>query len=285
MSPHGDLLVEVRAAVPSLRPSQRRVAEAILERPAWVAESSLEEVADACDTSTTTVSRLARQLGFATYREFRAALWRAAGVGGEDPSAPGPVGDIDPADSLAEIVAKVGNTEAQAVSATAAGLDLGQLERAVAALAGARRIDAVGIGASGLVAADLEQKLRRIGLAASAWTEAHAAATSAALLEGSDALVAISHTGGTAEVLTAAEIARAGGATVVAVTNFADSPLARAADVLLLTAARETTFRSGATTSRIAQLVVVDSLFVGVAARSFDASIDSLQRTRRGIEA
>lgn len=138
--------------------------------------------------------------------------------------------------------------------------------------------------ASGLVASDLHQKLSRIGLAASAWTEAHAAATSAALLGGTDAIVAISHSGDTQELLTIVDVAHKGGAKVIAITNFGASPLAHAADVVLTTAARETTFRSGATVSRIAQLVVVDALFVGVAIRSFDASVDSLRRTRGAVE-
>jgi DNA-binding MurR/RpiR family transcriptional regulator len=279
----GDLVAVVRAAIPSLRPSQRRVAEVIVERPAWVAESSIEAVAEACATSTTTVSRLARTLGFSSYREFRTALWRAATVeiaGG----GPATIGDIDPADSLADVVAKIGHTEAQAVADTARDLDLDQLGGAVEALAAARRIDVDGIGASGLVASDLHQKLSRIGLPASAWTEAHAAATSAALLGGSDVIVAISHSGETEELLTAVDVARKGGAKVIAITNVAGSPLAGSADFALTAAARETTFRSGATVSRIAQLVVVDALFVGVAIRSFDASVDSLRRTRTAVE-
>lgn len=279
----GDLVAVVRAAIPSLRPSQRRVAEAIVERPAWVAESSIEAVAQACETSATTVSRLARTLGFSNYREFRTALWRTASV---EVAGGGPtrIGDIDPADSLADVVAKIGNAEAQAVADTARGLDLDQLGGAVEALAAARRIDIDGIGASGLVAADLHQKLSRIGLTAAAWTEAHAAATSAALLGATDALVAISHGGETEELLTVVDVAHQGGATVIAITDVAGSSLTQAADHVLTTAARETTFRSGATVSRIAQLVVVDALFVGVAIRSFGASVDSLRRTRKAVE-
>jgi DNA-binding MurR/RpiR family transcriptional regulator len=279
----GDLVAVVRAAIPSLRPSQQRVAEVIVERPAWVAESSIEAVAEACETSTTTVSRLARTLGFASYREFRTALWRAATVE-VDGSGRATIGDIDPADSLADVIAKIGHTEAQAVADTARALDLDQLGAAVETLAAARRIDVDGIGASGLVASDLDQKLSRIGLAASAWTEAHAAATSAALLGATDVIVAISHSGATEELLTVVDVAREGGAKVIAITNVAGSPLASSADFVLTTAARETTFRSGATVSRIAQLVVVDALFVGVAIRSFDASVDSLRRTRKAVE-
>ena len=62
----------------------------------------------------------------------------------------------------------------------------------------------------------------------------------------------------------------------IAITNFAGSPIAAQADLLLTTAARETTFRTGAMSSRIAQLALVDCLFAGVAQRSYDASIAAL---------
>ena len=47
----------------------------------------------------------------------------------------------------------------------------------------------------------------------------------------------------------------------------------------LTTAGRETQFRSGALGSRIAQLMVVDCLFIGVATASFDASMQALRAT------
>ena len=48
-------------------------------------------------------------------------------------------------------------------------------------------------------------------------------------------------------------------------TNFPCSPITEVADLVLITVARETAFRSGAMTSRIAQLTVVDCLFVTLA--------------------
>ena len=70
----------------------------------------------------------------------------------------------------------------------------------------------------------------------------------------------------------------------VAITNFPGSPVARAADFVLTTAARETTFRSGAMASRIAALTVVDCLFVGVAQRNFSRTTRALERTRSAVQ-
>lgn len=279
------VLVRIRAVLPSLRPAQRRVADAVLGDPAGTAELSIGRLAQECATSVTTVMRFCRSAGFQGYPELRLALARETSrEAAENASGPAASSDIDRSDSLADIVAKIAFNDAEAVRDTAATLDLTALEAAVHAVGSARRIDIYGVGASGFVGQDLHQKLHRIGLLAFAWPDPHAALTSAALLDPGCVAIGISHTGTTTDTVDALRAARESGARTVAITNFAPSPLTRCADLVLTTAARETMFRSGATASRIAQLAVVDCLFVGVAQRSYDRTIDALGRTYRAVQ-
>jgi DNA-binding MurR/RpiR family transcriptional regulator len=157
------------------------------------------------------------------------------------------------------------------------------VDAAVAALVAARRVEVFGVGASGLVAEDLQQKLHRIGRPAFASRDPHAALTSAALLGAGDVVVGISHTGRTRDTLEPMREAARGGAATIAITNAPRSPIARAATHLLTTATVETTFRSGAMASRIAQLVIVDCLFVGVVQATYDASVTALTRTFEAV--
>jgi DNA-binding MurR/RpiR family transcriptional regulator len=69
------------------------------------------------------------------------------------------------------------------------------------------------------------------------------------------------------------------------VTNFPWSPITEVADFVLLTAARETAFRSGAMTSRIAQLTVVDCLFVTLAQQDLPGTRTALERTFAAAQA
>ena len=62
-------------------------------------------------------------------------------------------------------------------------------------------------------------------------------------------------------------------------------PHREVADFVLLTAARETTFRSGTMTSRIAQLTVVDCLFVTLAQRDLPHTMEALERTFAAAQA
>lgn len=279
------VLVTIRAALPTLRPAERRVAEAVLNDPAAVAGSSIGVLADQCSTSGATVLRFCHAVGFRHYPDLRLALARETGREEAD-NGPGAhvTGDISPTDSLEQIVEKITYSDARAIEDTAATLDLAALARAIDAVAGAERVDIYGIGASGFVAQDLHQKLHRIGLLSSVWPDPHAALTSAALLGPRDVAIAISHTGTTIDTIEALRVAAECGATTIAITNFGRSPLTGHARHVLTTAARETTFRSGAMASRIAQLAVIDCLFVGVAQRSYERTMRALERTYAAVQ-
>lgn len=275
------VLIRVRSALPNLRPAEQRVAQAVLDNPAAISESSITSVARQCQTSETTVLRFCRAIGLAGYPELRIALARAAQYEEAGQEAGAPInGDISAEDTLSDVVAKITHADARAIEETAAALDLTALKAGVDAVCAARRIDIYGIGASALVGHDLQHKLHRIGLTSFSWAEAHLALTSAALLTEDDVAIAISHTGTTLDTIDPLRVARQRGATTIAVTNFERAAITAVSDVVLLTAARETTFRSGAMSSRIAQLALIDCLFAGVAQRFYDRSLAALQSTR-----
>lgn len=268
------VLINVRRALPSLRPAEQRVAHAVLADPAGISESSITAVARMCDTSETTVLRFCRAIGLAGYPELRIALARAAQFEETD-SAGGPPlnGTISADDGLADVVAKIAHADARAIEDTASTLDLTSLKAAIDALLGAGRIDIYGVGASGLVGQHLHQNLHRIGLVSFVATEGQLAVTSAGLLSRGDVALGITHSGTTADVVDALRQARQRGATTVVLTNYDRSAAATEADVVLTTAARETTFRAGSMSSRISQLAVVDCLFAGAAQRGYDTAI------------
>lgn len=277
-------LVRIRSLLPGLARAEQRVAKVVLESPSTVARRSITDVAEAAGTSETTVTRFCKAIGVGGYPELRIAL--AADTARTEMRVDRDLGgEIAPEDDLKTVVGKVTFADARAVEETAEQLDIDVLGQVVDALAGARRVDVYGVGASAFVAADLQQKLHRIGRTCFAWNDTHIMLTSAAVLTGDDVAVAISHTGATTDTVEALRVARAHGATTVALTNYPTSPIAEVADHVLTTAARETTFRSGATASRIAQLTVVDCLFIGIAQRHMDQSITALDATRDAVQA
>lgn len=278
------VLIEVRALLPTLRPAERRIAEALLADPEAFAGRSIGEIAEQSETSTTTVVRFTRRMGYEKYRDLRQDLTEQnlrERLAADESSVP--TSDISPDDSLTDVVAKIAATEARSIADTAEILDIDNLQAAVDAITGARRVDIYGVGASAIVAMDLQRKLSRIGRVALEWSEAHTAWTAAAVLDADAVAVAISHSGATTDTYEFLRLAKESGAATIAITNDENSPLAGLADTVLRTAARESPLRSGALGSRIAQLLVVDCLFTGVAQANYEASTSALQRTYRAV--
>ncbi len=277
-----DVLIRLRGLAPTLVPSLRRVADRILTDPGAAATLTISELAGAAETSVTTVQRLCQALDVGGYRDLRVAL--AAESGREEGRSGVQVGrDIAPGAGIDAIVETVMLADQHAIADTTRTIDRQALLRAVDAVAGARRIEIYGVAASAIVARDLQQKLHRIGLVAFVNTDLHAALTGVALLGPSDVVIGVSHTGSTRDTVEVMAQARRTGALAIGLTSVPRSPLAEMSDLLLVTASRETTFRSGAMSSRIAALSVVDVLFVAVAQHRYEQSVAALDSTRHAV--
>jgi DNA-binding MurR/RpiR family transcriptional regulator len=269
------------AAVPSATASGARVLQALLDDPAGAAQLTVTDLARRTSTSEATVVRTARSLGFPGYPQLRLAL--AAAGANREPAAL-LTGSLEDATDLATVVATLAAVETEAVTATAAALDVPALAAAADVVRTARVVDCYGIGASGLLAADFDHKAARVGLLTRLRTEGHAALVSSALLRPGDAVLAVSHSGRTPDVVAAARRAREQGATVVAVTGSPGSPLAAAADHVLVATGRETAYRAGAMASRASSLLVLDCLYVAVVQRLGTTATAALRRTYRAVE-
>lgn len=279
----GGLILHINGLLPSLSPAEQRVARLVMDDPADAARHTITDLSTKAGTSEATVIRFCRSVGLDGYPQLRIRLAAEAARRVEPPNARMLGGDIPPGADMAQIIATIAFNDARAVEETAEQLDATVAERVVEAINGAARVEIFGFGASGFVAADFQQKLHRIGRTAFYWPDVHTALASAALLSKGDIAIGISHTGTTADVVELMAVAQEREAITVALTNFPRSPVANAADLVLTTAARETTYRSGAMASRLAQLTVVDCLFVGVAARGRGKARRALESTAAAV--
>ncbi len=174
---------------------------------------------------------------------------------------------------------KVFHSGIQALRDTLSVLDPTALARAVAAIRKAKRVEIYGIGSSAPIAEDTHYRMLRIGLDARVVIDSHIQAISASRCDPDVAVLTISHTGATHETIAATRLAREAGASTIVITNFARSPIQAYADIVLFTMARETSFRTEAMTSRIAQLCVVDALIAALALADYERSTDTLRKT------
>ena len=283
--PHrADLLGDIRSAFSSFHASEAAIAQTVLNDPAAVSQMKISDLAEHSETSVASIVRFSKAMGFKGYPEFRMALVgevsrRSAFIheGHELESG------ITLDDSATEIIRKITSADALAIQATAERLDLNDFVSTIDAWEQADTIGIVGFASSGYVAMDLQLKLNRFGKHAYSWKDFHTALTSVSMLKKGDVLVAVSHSGKTAEILDVMTQFKKRGVKIVLITNALRSPATQIADYTLFTAARETTFRSGATASRIAQLTVVDCLCVALAQRNWVGTKSAIDESRKAV--
>lgn len=282
-APEG-VLVRVRARLPEFTGALQRVAELVLSDPAGAARATIVELAERSGTSPATVTRFCRALGFEGYSDLRLGIAGETGRAARSAGWSVDIGrEIQPTDPLDRVLQQIIAADTRALADTAAVLDLAALERAAEALAASRRVDLYGIGGSGLVGAEMQLCLHRIGLAAWSWTDLHNGLASAALLGSGDVAIGVSHSGQTRETIEVLAEAGSHGATTVALTSIPRSALAEIADIVLIHAMQPTAFRTDALSGRHPQLVVLDLLYIAVAQRTHDRSHAAFQATARAV--
>ena len=280
-----DLQQRINAYRKNLTPAQLGLADYLISNLEAMSQLTIAEIADAAGVSSATITRFCETLGYAGFSQLKSAMVIALEQKRKDREQFAIAdGDITEEDNADETLVKISFQEAEAISATARNIDRKQLDAAVQAILGCRRLDIYGLGSSYLAALDLQQKLHRIGLTAFCWNDNHLALTSAAVLTKDDVASAFSHSGVTTEVFQMVETAKRSGARVIGVTNHPASPIGRASDILLTTSAKESRFRSGAMSSRIVQLAVVDFMFVRIMQRLYKSASASLERTYDAVK-
>ena len=264
----------IRSRLSELSPVERRVAQMILEQGDRLLYQSASEVAALAGAALSTVVRTCQTLGFKGFQDLKLSLARE----GRPVAAEEIQGEVHRGDSPAVVLAKLRDGAREAVDLGIAHVDPDAFAAAVSAVSRARRVLCLGVGTSAPLAQDVAYRLLWVGIEADSPADPHVQHVRATVLEPDDVALVVSHTGSTRETVAAARAARAAGATVVAVSSFPRSPLAETADITLIAATRETSYRVEALASRIAHLVVLDALWVAIAVQAGDAALGLARR-------
>ena len=272
-APHpGTVAAAIEARLSDLGEGDGRIAQIMLALGPDLIYHSVSDISERAGSSLSSVVRCCQRLGFKGFQDLKIALSR-------DPAHPthNLVEDASTDHSPMQIVGRVAASAQEAVAQVAASIDPDALDVAVDLLDAAGRILLVGVGTSAPLVQDAGYRLSTIGLRAEAPADVHVQHVKARLLTAGDVCLAVSHTGATRETLSAVAAARAAGARVVAVSSFVKSPLIDLVDVGLVAASRETLYRVEAMASRIAHLVILDSLYVAVALRRENTATAALE--------
>jgi DNA-binding MurR/RpiR family transcriptional regulator len=274
-----DVLARLTTLVPSLRESERKIADYMLARPNELIYLSVTELAGRTDTSEATVIRFAQRLGYAGYAALKIALTIELRE-----STPPLSSDLAPESDLATLKRRIIQVNVESLNDTVQMLDDTALGEAVAALSTAGRVEVYGSGGSAVVAQDAYFMLMQIGIPIVAVTDPHLQLMSAVQLGKGDVAMAISLSGSTRDSVAALKAARDAGATCICITRYARSPITRVAHITLLAAARPATVGGHNLLGRVAQLAVIDVVAAAVTLARGEAAVETLTRGRMMVE-
>ena len=275
-------MVYLKEMMRSLSPVEQRIAGYFLDHEDALVNTPILNVAQACDTSKSAVVRLCKRMGYNGYKDFLTAL--SAELAVLNHTATADYSDIYPDSSVKNICTIVTQHSCHALDNTLRLMDMDAMERAVSAIIAAPRIDLYGAGNSGIIAQDAELKFRRVGYHAYSALDGHRQVICAATLKPGDVVILFSYYGETTDILDALEIAKDQGAVTIAVTRFGKSSLSDRADIILSVASMEKLSRSGAMTSRLVMLNMVDMLFTCISSRRYEELKPVLEHTARAVQ-
>lgn len=288
---HTGVLNTIRRAQSQLNPALQRIAAYVLKHPEIVKTQSIKNLAQICDVSESTITRFVRAIDEPSYQRLKIGIAEALSSQSRTPATTKEAfvyDDIGPSDTSGQIVKKIAYRNVSTIEDTVARLDLRLLDRAAGAIDQCDLLAFFAMGSSTLAAESAVMRFMRVGKRCVFYKDQGVQQISAATLSTHSVAVAISNSGRTVAVVDSLRQARQCGATTVAITSFADSPITQAADIVLLTTANDASSASAAyqesMLAKIAQLLVIDVLYSRYAVKHIRHSIQKIKDTNVVIE-
>jgi len=269
-------LIKLQGIYPSLKRAEKRAADHLMAAAGKIHGRSIIEFAAAAGCSEATAVRLSRKLGYDGFPELKADF--------EQTDAPLPYRDVQRQDSPETVARKIFANSIQALWDTLDIIDVKHYRDAVEALLKAERLAFIGLGNAAVVAREAYQKFLRIGVPTytAEDSDLQLIIISTQLRPG-DVLTAISYSGESKPIIAAAQQARARGVRVIAITNYPRSTLAKLADCVLLTAVFQEHVYGEIAAKRLAQLCVLESLYVNYLLRRSGQLGDRLLASNQAV--
>ncbi|MDR4945617.1 MurR/RpiR family transcriptional regulator [Neobacillus cucumis] len=269
---------KIRSYYPRFSEKEKQIADYILKNPEKIVHGTINEVAEDLGVADATVFRFCKRIGFKGYQAMKIALASETIIPRKEIHE-----EITEEDNEQEITEKVFKSNIQTMENTLQLLDRVTIKKAVELISTADKVHFFGTGGSSIIAMDAFHKFVRTGVKAYAFTDSHFQLMAASQLTPRDLAVVISHSGTNSDTINILNVALENGAKTIGITSFPKSPISQKADVVLLTSSEETKYRSEALASRIAQLSIIDVLYVNIMIKNKEVSQESLEKVRKAI--
>jgi len=261
-----------------LTPEAQKVARYVLENPQDVGVSTVRELADYAQVKPNTVVRMARQVGFEGYDDFREPFREAIRKGADFPDRARWLQDVRKRGDMGELYADIVSAAIRNVEETFAGIPESLMKEAAEAIWNSENVYTLGVGVNNANARNFTY------LASTGMIRFHAIPRAGstpvddlAWAGESDILIAITQRPYRAEVIESVDIAREQGMTIIGISDSPASPVILNADYKFITASDSPSFFP----SSIATVALLEALLSFVIAVSDEKIIDRVERFHR----
>lgn len=255
----------IESCYPSLSKSERKVADYILQEKGNIIYETLLEISKKIKVGVATILRFVRKIGFSGFQDLKLQIAK------DDE----PVNETYHENYIDSIAANMTNT----IQNTKNVLDSNQLRMAIEFIQSSNRLFFYGVGASGLAAYEAQSRFIRMGKTGLSITDSHFQLMYSSVCDENDVIIALSLSGYTKDIIESLKVAKKQKAKIIAITNYALSPVAQIADCVLLTAGKENLLDGGSLISKISQLYIIDLLCTGYALLNKESILSLKEKT------
>ncbi|SFC49607.1 transcriptional regulator, RpiR family [Alkalibacterium subtropicum] len=259
-------------------PTEVAIIDYILKNAEETSQMTIYDLAEKTFSSPSTIIRLCKKTGYKGYKDFLKDLIYEQAVRSNYKKKH--IAELTKTDEVEEIINKVTHKNILSLEETEKLIDTETIKTCVDKLFECEKLTIFGMGASLIVAKDAQLKFTRINKMSYVSEDWHTQLLMAKNMSEKDVALVISYSGQTEEMITCTEVAKENGATIISITKTDESPINRLADYAIYVASNEFSFRSGAMSSRIAQLNIIDILFTSYINKMYEETIEILEKTQ-----
>lgn len=277
-----EFVLNIKSLMQQMNPAQTKIAKYILANPEKLPGMPIGQLARESGVSEATISRFVKFLGCTNYRSFQAEMVKSSVLGHERIRG---YADVKNMDNAYQICEKIFDANIQSLVDTLAILDIDALEKAADLIVASRKLCILAQGRSNVTATSIRQRLYRLGIACTSYSDPHEQAMAVSLLGEGDIVMGISTFGRSKNVLKNLRFASSRGATVIGVSSYRGTPLEKASDIMLISASNEeASFGFEPSCSTVSQMVALDCLYIMITNRMKEEAQRFFRITCEAIE-
>lgn len=263
---------KIKSCIDTLPASERTVAQYVLEHKDDLFQYPIKDLALRSGTTQASWTRFAQAIGYKGLKELKNACYAEVNstLKQNDKSPRIAFKDVNEYTSFQAIADNICATSVQAIQTTYRLFDIGTFTEAVSKIVNANQIQIFGVGTAGVAAFDLFCKLLRIHYNVVFNQDHHMNLMTVSQIKPGDVAIFFSDNAKNTEIMQLFYIAKDRGADTIGVTKLGNNALTTGCDHVLFATSPEIDKKSGITSSRFAQLFLVDTLYTAIANRDYE---------------